>query len=149
MAQLSSTDAVAAWRSLLETFTDIRDVLAEELQDAEGIELEHYEVLLMLYEAGSDGIRPSDLADKRRVSRSGITRLVDKLETQDIVERNDCGDDGRGRVLVLGREGKRLFARAGRVHLDGIERHVGQRLTSTDMADLQRILAKLGETPQT
>ncbi len=147
MAQLSSTDAVAAWRSLLETFTDIRDVLAEELRDAEGIELEHYEVLLMLYEAGDDGIRPSDLADKRRVSRSGITRLVDKLETRQIVERKDCGDDGRGRVLVLGREGKRLFTRAGRVHLDGIERHVGQRLTNKDMADLQRILAKLGETP--
>lgn len=144
MTRTVSTEATAAWSALLVAFTDVRDILADELRDAEGIELEHYEVLLMLYEAGADGIRPSDLADKKRISRSGVTRLVDKLEAHEIIERKNCGDDGRGRVLVLGREGKRLFARASRVHLDGIERHVGQKLTHKDMADLQRILAKLG-----
>ncbi len=145
MAATRTTPASEAWRSLLVAFTTLRDEFAHELLEKEGIHLEHYEILLMLYEAGDEGIRPSDLAERRRVTRSGATRLTDRLESKGIVERRPCGDDRRGNVIVLAKEGKRIFTRAGRLHLAGIERLVGQRLTLAELATLQTLLDKLVE----
>jgi len=107
------------------------------------VPIEHYEILLMLYEAGDEGLRPSVIADKRRLSRSGATRLIDRLVEKGIIERQSCGDDGRATNVVLAKEGRRTFVRTGRVHLDGIERHVGSRLTAEEMTELARLLNKL------
>ncbi len=124
-------------------FTSVREQLADELEEQTGMHIEHYEILLLLYEAGDAGIRPSEIAERRRVSRSGATRLVDKLVANGIVERRSCGDDRRGNVVVLGEEGLKAFTKAGRVHLAGIERLVGDRLSSVEMVALHEILAKL------
>ncbi len=143
MAAIRSTPASQAWRAILIAFTGVHGELVEELDAKLGMRIEHYEILLMLYEAGDEGIRPSEIAELRRLSRSGATRLIDRLEHKGIVERRSCGDDGRGSVVVLGERGRKIFTKAGRVHLDGIQRLVGDRLTEKDMADLVRILAKL------
>lgn len=143
MAELKSTPASDAWRALLGAFTSIHDELADELLEQTGVHIVHYEILLLLYEAGEDGIRPSEIAERRQLSRSGATRLIDKLEANGIVERRSCGDDRRGNVVVLGEEGRKTFTKAGRVHLAGIERLVGERLSNVEMVALQEILAKL------
>ena len=144
MSITRSTPASEAWRSLLTAFTDINNELACELAEETGVQLVHYEILLMLYEAGEEGLRPSVIADKRRLSRSGATRLIDRLVEQGIIERRSCGTDGRVSNIVLAEEGRRTFKRAGRVHLEGIERHVGERMTLDELAELQRLLDKLG-----
>ncbi len=145
VTDVRSTPASEAWRSLLMAFTGIYNDLAREMAERTGVQIEHYEILLMLYEAGDEGLRPSAIADHRRLSRSGATRLVDRLVEKGIIERRSCGTDGRGSVVVLAKEGRRTFMRAGRVHLDGIDRHVGNRLTLDEMAVLKRLLHKLGE----
>ncbi len=143
MPSVRSTPASEAWRALLFAFTGIHDELAAEMEAGVGLPIENYEVLLMLYEAGKGGLRPSELAAKRRLSRSGATRLVDRLVRDGLVERRDCGDDGRGSVVLLTGQGRRVFGRAGRLHLDGIERHVGSRLTASESRELQQLLEKL------
>ncbi len=143
MARTRTTPASTAWRSLLVAFTSTHKELASELLEETGVHIEQYEILLMLYEAGDNGIRPSDIADRRRLSRSGATRLVDRLEQKGVVERRSCGTDRRGNVVVLAERGRETFTRAGRVHLVGIERLVGERLTKTEMAELSRLLDKL------
>ena len=124
-------------------FAGINNELASELAAETGVQMVHYEILLMLYEAGEEGLRPSVIADKRRLSRSGATRLIDRLVEKGIIERRSCGADGRVSNIVLAEEGRRTFLRAGRVHLEGIERHVGARMTLDELAELQRLLDKL------
>lgn len=143
MPSARSTAASEAWRALLIAFTTIRDQLAAEMDESFGIPIENYEILLMLSQAGSGGLRPSEIAAKRRLSRSGATRLVDRLVGEGLVERQECGDDGRGSVVVLTSQGHRTFSRAGRLHLDGIEHHVGSRLTAPESRELQQLLEKL------
>lgn len=147
MATTRSTDASKAWRALLVAFTGVHDELARELDDGCGLPIEHYEILLMLYEAGGEGLRPSDIADRRRLSRSGATRLIDRLDRDGLVDRRVCGDDRRGTLVSLAPAGRRLFAKAGRIHLDGIDRYVGSKLTTTEMADLRHILSKICAEP--
>lgn len=143
MSQLRSTPATDGWRALLIAFTNIHNQLADEMADETGMQIEQYEILLMLYEAGDEGIRPSEIAERRRLSRSGATRLIDRLEADGVVERRLCGTDRRGNVVVLGKKGRRIFTHAGRVHLAGIERLVGERLSPSELSELSGLLGKL------
>ncbi len=147
MPALRSNATSEAWRALLIAFTGIHHQLAAEMEEAFGLPIEDYEVLLMLYEAGDRGLRPSEIAEKRRLSRSGATRLVDRLVNEGFVERKECGDDRRGSVVSLTARGRQTFTRAGRLHLDGIDRHVGSRLSASEAIELQRLLAKLTDEP--
>ncbi len=152
MASTRSTPASEAWRALLMAFTGIHHELAAEMEQVVGLPIEHYEILIMLYEAEDAGLRPSEIAQRRRLSRSGATRLIDRLAAAELVERQDCDDDGRGSVVVLTAAGREAFARAGRLHLKGIERCVGSALSPSELAQLQSLLIKLsasGPTPTT
>ncbi len=141
MSATRSTPATEAWRSLLIAFTGVYHELAFEMEEKVGLPIEHYEILLMLYQA--DGMRPSDIAKKRRLTRSGATRLVDRLERGGLIARRSSGSDRRVSLVELTAEGQRVFTRAGRIHLDGIERLLGQNLTTAEMAELQSLLDNL------
>lgn len=143
MPRTRSTVAVEAWRSLLLAFTGVHEELAHEMEQELGLPIERYEILMMLYESGGDGMRPSEIAEQRRLSRSGATRLIDRLESDGLVDRRACGDDRRGNVVSLTKSGRKTFTAAGRLHIDGIERHVGAKLTRTEMIEAHRILSKL------
>ena len=147
MPAARSTPASEAWRALLIAFTGIHNDLADEMEEGVGLPIEDYEILLMLYEAGSGGLRPSEIAAQRRLSRSGATRLIDRLVRDGHVGRRECGDDGRGSVVSLTSQGRRTFTRAGRLHLDGIERHVGSRLADSEANELRQLLEKLTVEP--
>ena len=143
VSRIRESDASETWRALLVAFTGIYHELAEEMEEACGLPFDDYEILLTLYRAGPDGLRPSEIATRRRLSRSGASRLIDRLERNGLVERRLCTDDRRGHLVSLTPTGRDTFTRAGRVHLDGIERHVGAQLTEAEMSELPRILPKL------
>jgi DNA-binding MarR family transcriptional regulator len=143
--RLRTTEASETWRALLTAFTSVSTILADEMAAATGLTLERYEILLMLSQAEDGTMRPSELAENRRLSRSGATRLVDRLERDGLVERRSCGTDRRGRFVTLTPEGEQTFRKAGRVHLRGIEEHVGSHLTSDQLAELREALAALAD----
>ena len=118
-------------------------VLADELATQVGMPLERYEILLIL--AGEGSMRPSELADRRHLSRSGATRLIDRLERDGLVERRSHDADRRGTALALTPAGETAFRAAGRVHLRGLERHIGAVLTEDEMSQLRDLLIKLDE----
>ncbi|NQV06261.1 MarR family transcriptional regulator [bacterium] len=143
--QLRTTEASETWRALITAFTRVNGVLADEMDAETEVSLERYGILLMLSQAKDAAMRPSDLADGLRLSRSGTTRLIDRLEREGLVERRSCDTDGRGSLVALTPEGEGIFRTAGRVHLRGIDKHLGAHLTGEDMAQLRRILTKLAE----
>jgi len=143
--ELKSTQASETWRAMMIAFTRINAVLATEMDDETEISLDWYSILLMLSQADGGAMRASDMADQVGLSRSATTRLVDRLEDRGLVERRACGTDRRGTFVGLTSDGEEMFIRAGRVHLRGIDEHVGSRLTVAEARQLTSLLSKLAE----
>ena len=61
----------------------------------------------------------------------------------ELVERRSIPDDRRGNLVSLTRAGETAFRPAGRIHIEGIDRHVGAHLDTHEMAELRRLLTKL------
>lgn len=146
--QLRTTEASETFRALIAAFTHVERLLAAEMETETGMPLERYGILMVLAQAEDGMMRPSELANSLPLTRSGTTRLVDRLERDGLVERLSCDTDRRGNLVALTAEGERIFRKAGRVHLRGIDEHVGSHLTGGEMKELRRILTKLVESPR-
>ncbi len=140
---LRVTEATVTYGLMRTTMARMHELLAEEMQDEVGIPFERYGTMLMLAQADDEALRPSELAKALPLTPSGVTRLIDRLESDGVVERRACASDRRGNLVALTPHGVEVFRRAGRVHLRGIEQHLGATLTTSEMAELRRIMTKL------
>ena len=113
-------EELAAWRGLLRVHSALVKALDAELLAGHALPLTSYEVLINLQAAPGRKRRMAELADGVLLSRSGMTRLVDRLERDGLLERDQCTDDGRGTYAVLTDKGEALLQDARRTHLDGV-----------------------------
>jgi DNA-binding MarR family transcriptional regulator len=111
-----------AWRGLLRVHAALVKALDAELLAEHDLPLSSYEVLITLQDAPGRRCRMAELADRVLLSRSGMTRLVDRLEREGLLERHTCTSDGRGCYAVLTEAGEELLARARPTHLHGVRR---------------------------
>jgi DNA-binding MarR family transcriptional regulator len=118
-------------------------MLDAELLREHGLPLSSYEVLLFLADAPDGRLRMSELADGVLLSRSGLTRLVDRMEREGLLRRERCADDARGYNAVITDEGRELFRRARRTHLDGVRERFLGHLSEPDRAALAEIWEKV------
>jgi DNA-binding MarR family transcriptional regulator len=129
---LSRTE-LDVWRSFLRAHAHITRMLETELLAAQQLSLASYDVLVQLAEAPGQRLRMTELADAVLLSRSGITRLVDRLVKNGLVTRARVDSDGRGVVAVLTQPGfERLRAATG-THLSGVVRHFAGPLAGLDV----------------
>jgi DNA-binding MarR family transcriptional regulator len=131
------------WRSFLVAHAQIRRQLERELQAEQSLGLGEYEVLLLLARATDRHLRMSDLADRLVLSRSGVTRLVDRLEADALVERTSCATDRRGSWATLTDAGHRRLRRASPTHLRGVGMHFLDRIPPAELDALQRTLDRV------
>jgi DNA-binding MarR family transcriptional regulator len=132
---------LGAWRGLLRVHSALVKALDAELLAAHALPLTSYEVLINLQAAPGRRRRMAELADGVLLSRSGMTRLVDRLEREGLLERDPCTDDGRGTFAVLTDKGQALLDEARRTHLDGVR----ERFLSHFEEDELRTLAAYWE----
>ena len=137
-----SPERLRAWRLYFESALALIDVLDAELEQAVGISQRWYDVLVHL-EDSPDGIPMNELADRILYSKSGFTRVVDRMEEAGLVRRARLENDRRTILIVLTDKGTEMLARARRHHRDGIQRHFSQHLTDTDVKALTRALEKV------
>lgn len=123
--------------------------LNKNLQQERGISLSWYEVLLQLSESGEDRLRLQDLAERVLYSRSGLTRLIDRMETAGLVSREPCEDDKRGTYAVLTAAGKRVLRRAAPTHLSDIDEFFFSKLTPDEIAVIGEAMGKVLEGTST
>ncbi len=133
---------LAAWRGMLRVHAATTRQLDAELIAGHGISLSAYEVLLFLADAPGGQLRMSDLADGVLLSRSGLTRLVDRLARGGLVRRERCEDDARGLNAVITSEGRELFARARKTHLEGVRRLYLSRFADDELDALGELMAR-------
>lgn len=136
-------EELAAWRAYLRGHAGVTRALEAELVTGPGLTLAAYDVLVQLAEAPGRRLRMTELADAVLLSRSGITRLVDRLVRDGLVERSPVAEDGRGVAATLTGAGLERLRGASRTHLDGVARHFVARLDARDLAELRRISDKL------
>jgi DNA-binding MarR family transcriptional regulator len=127
---------LAAWRGFLRVHAALFKALDEELQAAHGLPLTSYDVLVVLQAAPGRKLRMSDLADRVLLSRSGMTRLVDRLARDGLIERHTCTDDGRGAYAVLTARGAALLAQARPTHLEGVRRRFLEHFAPDELQTL-------------
>ena len=118
---------LGAWRGFLRVHAALVKSLDAELASAHDLPLSSYEVLLTLEAAPGRKRRMSELADSVLFSRSGMTRLVDRLERDGLLVRDHCTADGRGCFAVLTDKGQAVLETARPTHLGGVrERFLSQ-----------------------
>jgi DNA-binding MarR family transcriptional regulator len=132
-----------AWQTFLRAHHVVTDTLDEELSREQDLPLGSYEVLLHLAEAPGHALRMSELANQVMLSRSGVSRLVDRLVSEGLVERHTCQSDGRGVYAGLTDAGMRRLRRAAPTHLRGVREHFTDRLSGRELDELARLLDKL------
>ena len=135
-------EQLRCWRLFIESSLALVDVLDTELQDAAGIPQRWYDVLVHLEES-PDGIAMTELADQILYSKSGFTRLIDRMEEAALVSRVRPQNDRRSILVTITDQGTQTMQDARRHHRDGIDRHFSRHLTDTDTKALTRALEKI------
>src|SRR4051794_23570638 len=142
-AQLLSERELRAWRGLLRVHSRMVKALDAELDATHGLGLTSYEVLMYLADTPEGQMRMHDLASSVLLSRSGLTRLVDRLARDGLIERKACESDARGAFAVLTAAGRDRLNTARRTHLDGVRRHFLEHLAGDDLDALAEIWEKV------
>jgi DNA-binding MarR family transcriptional regulator len=109
-----------AWRGMLRVHAAITKTLDAEMEARHGLPLSSYEVLMFLQDAEEQRMRMCDLATGVLLSRSGLTRLVDRLERDGLLVREQCAQDARGAFARLTDEGRARVTEARATHLAGV-----------------------------
>lgn len=142
----------AIWRDQLRLSTQLLIRLDTELEEATGLSIADYAVLVLIAESPPEGVRMSAIAEVVMVSRSRLTHCVDRLEARRLVERTKAEDDRRGFRCVLREEGRDLLKDAIPIHVRGVRRYFTDLLTDDDEFDvvnrfMQRVIHSLERPP--
>ena len=143
-----SQDSLAAWETLIRTIGPLLKTFDHEMERDFSIPLTWYDVLIQLSEASEGKLRMQALTDKVVLSRSGLTRLLDRMEHAGLVRREHSPEDRRGYYAVLTDQGRHLFSRAQPAHLKSIQEHFARHLSAADIRDLARIMGKVHQANQ-
>jgi DNA-binding MarR family transcriptional regulator len=140
-----------AWRGMLRVHATLTKALDAELEAAHGLPLSSYEVLMHLHDAEGQRMRMSDLASSVILSRSGLTRLVDRLERDGLIERQSCPSDARGSFASLTDTGRGKVQAARKTHLAGVRSLYIDQLTTAELELMggawERLLPGVADAP--
>jgi len=134
---------LSTWATFLRAHARVVRELEKELQAEQRLALTDYDVLVQLVTADERRLRMSELADRLLLSRSGVTRLVDRLVAEGLVERATCDTDRRGQWAALTGAGVERLRAASPTHLRGVAEHFLDRLSTEELASLEGMLDRV------
>ena len=138
-----SEKQMLAWRRFLRVHALVTRRLESDLLAEQKLPLASYDVLVQLVEAPQRRLRMSELAERVLLSRSGLTRLVDRLERDGLVRREACPDDARGQFTVITSAGTARLRAASPTHLRGVAEHAVGRLEEDEAEQLSVLLSRM------
>jgi len=135
-----SRTALRAWQALLHAHHDLTGTLDAELREEHGLSFGAYDVLVRLARAPEHALRMTDLAERVMLSPSGLTRLVDQLCDEGLVQRERVQRDARVVLARLTTRGRQVVRQAARTHLRGIREHFTGRLSEAQLRNVASAL---------
>ena len=139
---LPSTEAFG---NLLGAHSALTRDLNAALMASHGLTINDYGCLLLLSRAGEQGMRRIDLANELQLSPSGITRLLDRLEDQELVGKGECKEDARVSYAILTDAGLEKIKAAWPEHVEAVERRVAAVLSEEEIGTLRELLGRLSD----
>lgn len=146
MAIALSKRRLETWEQFLRAHAAITRCLDADLVAEHGLTLSEYDVLIQLSRAPDGQLRPTELAASVLLTRSGITRLLTRLEAQELVERCPCPEDGRVTYAAITAKGTAKFDAARKTHLEGVSRLFADRVNTEEADQLATVLSRLAST---
>jgi|HubBroStandDraft_1064217.scaffolds.fasta_scaffold113125_2 MarR family 2-MHQ and catechol resistance regulon transcriptional repressor len=147
LAQIVSDERLLLMGLLVRSHRRLADLLGRELEQAVGIPLVWFDVLINIGGAPEGRLTMSKLSTDIALTTGGVTRLVDRMVEAGLVARQNCPNDRRSVHVVLTPEGQATLHRAITAHMDGIDRYLIAPLDATDRAALEVALTKLLRLP--
>ncbi len=132
-----------AWKALLRAHSRGIAAVARALQAAGVLPLEAYDVLISLAQAPEGRLRLADLAADVLLSKSGLSRSVDRLEAAGLLKREGCETDGRVWYAVLTAKGRAALEKAWPVYRAQVDAFVGDRMTEQEAETLRDLLDRV------
>jgi DNA-binding MarR family transcriptional regulator len=129
-----------AWQAFLHAHHDVVEKLDADLREEHGLSFGTYDVLLRLARATGRCLRMTDLAERVMMSPSGLTRMVDRLVGQGLVQRDRSDEDARVMLARLTDRGRQVLRQAARTHIRGIRQHYTGRLSQTQLRNVASAL---------
>ncbi|HLO50907.1 MAG TPA: MarR family transcriptional regulator [Kamptonema sp.] len=133
----------ATWRLFLTVQIQVIERIQEQLSAADLPPLEWYDVLWALQETPDRRLRLSELADRVLLSRSNLTRLLDRLEKNELLYREPCPTDRRGTFAVLTEAGAAMQKQMWAIYSEGIAEYFGDRLSDEEVKVMQQGFKKI------
>ncbi|WP_409345045.1 MarR family winged helix-turn-helix transcriptional regulator [Paenibacillus sp. MBLB4367] len=134
---------LAAWRLFIKTHAKIIESIELDLAEQKKVPLTTYDVLIALFEAPDHRLRFGELNRKVVLSKSGLTRLIDRLERDGLIQREKSEEDRRGAYAVLTHEGEMQLRKAWPVYARGIKQYFADPLSDDEVESLIRTFEAL------
>lgn len=134
-----------AWRALLHAHAAAIAAIEERLAAAGSVPLTSYDVLLELSAAPGRKLRMADLAERVVLSRSGLTRLVDRLEREGYLRREASTEDRRGTLAALTDAGRQALREAWPTYAAGIRAAFAEFISDEEAAVLTEVLTRVAQ----
>ena len=136
----------AAWGGFLSTYSDIDRLIEADLQDHSQLSHVEFEVLLRLSMEEHQRLRIQDLAAQSILSRSGMSRVVARLEHSELVAREEASEDRRGAYAVLTEAGAERFNRAAEAHIAFVRQHFLSRFSIVELDQMASLWERYQQT---
>jgi DNA-binding MarR family transcriptional regulator len=143
MSDEPGAEVIEVWTRFLRAHHAVLSRVEEDLKRAGFPPLEWYDVLLELDRAEAGWLRQSDVVQRVLLAPYNLSRLVDRLEREGLVERRQCPMDGRNNVLMITGKGRELRGRMWPAYAAAIATHLGRRLDPAETQALSQLLGRL------
>lgn len=131
-----------AWARLMRVSGKLLQDIEGDLKAAELPPLAWYDVLLEVRSALPQYLRPVDIQEKMLIQQYNISRLIERLVKEDLVERKSCDCDGRGQYIILKPLGDEVLNKMWPIYKTAIDQHFTGKLSQTEIISLTQILSK-------
>jgi DNA-binding MarR family transcriptional regulator len=143
MTEKPSDNTIAAWVGLMRAQAQVLNAIEWDLKDAGFPPLAWYDVLLELKRCEAGAARPVELQERLLIAQHNLSRLIDRMEEEGVLERRPFVGDRRGQLVVITEKGRRLQRAIWPTYRAAIQNHFGSKLTEIEASRLAELLDKL------
>ena len=145
MSRWLTAEEQRAWRGLLRMTSQLNARMNRQLQDAYGVSLADYDVLVVLSEAPTGRLRVFEIADALAWEQSRVSHQLARMQRRGLVTRQECRTDARGAFVVLTDVGRAAIERAAPAHVETVRQLVFDGLSRDQVAALTAVTSHVLE----
>ncbi len=143
MSKTPTQDTIQTWIELHRAHRRLLDTVESSLKSQGLPPLDWYDVLIELHREKNAGLRQYEIGQKILLNKHNLSRLIDRLEKNQLVVRHTCAEDGRGNQIKITDKGEKMLKQVWPVYGQSIQESFGEKLSSNELTELSAILRKL------